>query len=114
MILEGPGPWGVEDVARATGVDVRVLQRWHENGWARASATIGPREVRRYQLADVRRICAIAALKAQGIRTNFAVKWCDAQEDRFTAAVGAETKQWPKPKCHEKEGSRDISASEMS
>jgi len=90
--LVGGGPWGVEDVSRATGIPARTLQRWHTEGWAQARHATSARGCLRYQREDVLRICLIEVLKDSGLglRTNGASLVCDAQYARVREVIAHE------------------------
>ena len=78
MKLCGHGPWGAEDVSRATSVPARTLHRWHRNGWAQARDATSRRNCLRYSIDDVNRLCAIQAMREDGLRTGRAARLCDA------------------------------------
>jgi hypothetical protein len=94
--LVGLGPWGVEDVSRATGIPTRTLQRWHSETWAEARAVTSERGCLRYERDDVVRICLIETLKASGLglRTGDAAGICDSLYDRLREVLYHE----PRPK----------------
>lgn len=88
--LFGYGPWGSEDVARATSVPPRTLHEWHKRGIAVASAATDKRGCLRYQREDVVRACRIQALRECGIGAERALELCVAMDAKVSKAFHVE------------------------